>query len=262
MNVSVIQGGEVVLWTNFVDYVFIISIIFVIYRFIRKTEALKIVSGIILVYFLSYLADHLGLEKTSVLLSLGTQTLTFGTILIFSPELRMLLKKLGGFQGPKRPTNATLKVLEDSLFDLSKRKHGALIIVDDNGDISTVSENQTFLDAKVSSSLIGTLFHPNTPLHDGAVIVHKGRIQYAGCKLPLSARRRDNFGTLGTRHMVAIETAENFDTVVFVVSEETGSIRIATKKGFYLVASRQDFRQFFLDQYEPSQKKTNKKEGR
>lgn len=246
------------LWLNVMDYFLIIVLIFILYRFIRKTEALKIVLGIVIIYVLSYVAEHLGLEKTSFLLSLGTKTLAFGTILIFYPELRILLKKLGGFSGPKRPTNATLKVLEDALFDLAKKKYGALIIMDDNGDISTASENSTFLDAKISSSLIGTLFHPNTPLHDGAVLIHKGRVQYAGCKLPLSARRRDNFGTLGTRHMVAIETAENFDTIVFVVSEETGSIRIATKQGLYLVASRQDFRKFFLDQYESSTKNLSK----
>ncbi|MFB8425683.1 diadenylate cyclase [Priestia megaterium] len=243
------------LWHNILDYVFIIAIILTLYRFIRKTEAVKMVLGIVLIYALSYIAGHLGFERTSFLLNLGTQTLAFGTLLIFSPELRMFLKKLGGFSGPKRPSNATLKVFEDALFELSKNKHGALIIMDENGDISAASENQTFLDAKVSSSLIGTIFHPNTPLHDGAVLIQKGRIHFAGCKLPLSARKRDNFGTLGTRHMVAIETAESFDTIVFVVSEETGAIRIATKSGLYFVASRQDFRQFFLEHYDSTLKK-------
>jgi diadenylate cyclase len=243
------------LWLNIIDYIFITAIIYTLYRFIRKTEALKIGIGIIIIYVLSYIAEHLGLEKTAFLLSLGTQTLVFGSIIIFQQELRIFLKKLSGlFSPPKRPTNATLKILEDSLFDLAKKKHGALIIMDDNGDISSVSENLIHLDAKISSSLLGTIFHPNTPLHDGAVLINKGRIQYAGCKLPLSAKRRENFGTLGTRHMVAIETAENFDTIVFVVSEETGSIRIATKKGLYYVTNRQDFRQFFLDHYKVTQK--------
>lgn len=213
------------------------------------------VLGIVVIYALSYIAELLGFHRTSFLLNLGTQSLAFGTLLIFSPELRIFLKKLGGFSGPKRPSNATLKIIEDALFDLSKLKHGALVIMDETGDISSDSENLIFLDAKISSPLISTIFHPNTPLHDGAVLIQKARIQYAGCKLPLSARRRDNFGTLGTRHMVAIETAENFDTIVFVVSEETGSIRIATKKGLYFVSNRQDFRQFFLDHYDSTQRK-------
>ena len=241
--------GDDFMIENIIDYVFVITIIYALYRFLRQTEALKIVFGIIIIYVLSYIAELLGLERTSFLLSLSTQTLALGTILLFQPELRLFLKKLSRFSRPKRPTNATLKIIEDSLFELSKNKHGALIILDDNGDVSSVSENLTLLDAKLSSSLIRTIFHPNTPLHDGAVLLQKGRIQYAGCKLPLSAKRRENFGTLGTRHMVAIETAENFDTIVFVVSEETGTIRIATKKGFHYIADRQDFRKFFLDHY-------------
>lgn len=246
------------LWHNLLDYFFIIVISYVLYRFIRRTEALKIALGILVIYLLSYIAEQFDLEKTSFLLKLGTQTLIFGTILIFSPELRMFLKKLGGFSGPKRPSNATLKTLEDALFNLSKNKHGALIIMDESGDISAASENLTLLDANINSSLISNIFYPNTPLHDGAVIIHNSRVQYAGCKLPLSAKKRDNFGTLGTRHMVAIETAENFDAIIFVVSEETGSIRIATKNGFYLITSRQDFRQFFIDKYEPQTRSKNK----
>lgn len=239
-------------WLNVLDYILILTIFFIIYRFIRKTEALRIVLGVIIIYVLSYIAEILGFQRTAFLLNLGTQTLIFGTILIFHPELRMFLKRLGGFSGQKRPTNATLKILEDSLFDLAKKKHGALIIMDDSSDISAASENMANLDARISPALLGTIFHPNTPLHDGAVLIEKGRIQYAGCKLPLSARKRENFGTLGTRHMVAIETAENFDTTVFVVSEETGSIRIATKKGLYLITSRNDFRKFFENQYNKS----------
>ncbi|MCK2000278.1 diadenylate cyclase [[Brevibacterium] frigoritolerans] len=238
------------LWLNILDYVFIITIIYTLYRFIRQTEALKIVLGIVIIYVLSYIAEHLGFKRTSFLLNLGTQTLAFGTILIFHQELRLFLKKLGGFSGPKRPSNVTLKILEDTLFDLAKKKHGALIIMDDNNDISSASENLTLVDSKISPSLLGTIFFPNTPLHDGAALIHKGRVQYAGCKLPLSARKRENFGTLGTRHMVAIETAEKFDTLVFVVSEETGAVRIATKTGLYFIASKQDFRNFFLKHYE------------
>lgn len=230
---------------TFIDYALITIIFYLVFKLIRNTDGFKIAIFISFVYGISILAGTLSLNHTAALLESITYLLTFGTVLVFYPELRMFFRKISSFTGPKKPTNAVLSNIEDALFALSEKKYGALIIIDNNGDISSVAENSNSLNAKISSSLLQTVFHPNTPLHDGAVIIEKEKIQYAGCKLPLSARKRTNFGNLGTRHMVAIETAENFNTIVFTVSEETGAIRIATKKGLHLISTRQEFKDYF-----------------
>lgn len=231
--------------TTILDYIFITLIFYIIYRLIKNTDGLKIAIFIAFVYSISLMAGALSLHNTANLLETITYLLTFGTVLVFYPELRMFFRKISSIRLPKKPSNAVLTSIEDALFALSENKHGALIIIDNEGDVSSVAENSNVLNAKISSSLLQTVFHPNTPLHDGAVIIEKDKIQYAGCKLPLSARKRTNFGNLGTRHMVAIETAENFNTIVFTVSEETGAIRIATKKGLHLISSRQEFKDYF-----------------
>ena len=215
------------------------------YQMIKNTEVIRVAIGILFIFIFSIIAESLDLVKTAMVLKIATQTFLMGMIVIYYPELRMILKKLTGGTHFIVPEMDTLKKVEQAIFEMSHKKIGALIVLDENGEVPAIAEHSTKLDAKCSSELLQTIFHTNTALHDGAVIIHKGRIQYAGCKLPLSARKRKDMGTLGTRHMVACETAERFDLNVVVVSEETGQIRIATKDGLFLIKNREAYYRFF-----------------
>ena len=232
---------------HIVDYLLVIGIFFLIYNFLRKTEGLKVAIAIFIIYILNYLSFALGLEHTTDILNKVVDFLVLSAVMIFANEIRMFLKKLTGFKGAKKINNTVLKNIETTLFDLAKEKTGALIILDEAGHIGNVSESGIYLDAKVNDKLLKTIFHTSSVMHDGAVLITNGRIKYVGCKLPLSAKKREDFGTLGTRHMVAIETAEIYDCIVFVVSEETGSIRIATKNGFTFITTKKEFYDFFSE---------------
>jgi diadenylate cyclase len=214
---------------------------------LKKTEGLKVAIAIFILYIFNYIAFAFGLEHTTDILNKIVNFLVLAAVMIFTPEIRIFLKKITGFKGTKKVNNSVLKNIETTLFDLAKEKTGALIILDESGHIGNVSESGIYLDSKVNDKLLKTIFHTSSVMHDGAVLITNGRIKYVGCKLPLSAKKREDFGSLGTRHMVAIETAENYETTVFVVSEETGSIRIATKDGFTFITTKKEFYEFFKE---------------
>lgn len=232
--------------------VFIIILLGVLfYQVIKKTEAVKIIIGILIIFLIALLADSIGLERTSQILKNTSQMLFVGLVFIFHPELRMTLKKIGGLTDFKlHEERKLLSSLEEAIFSMSDKKIGALIILDNDKKLAYQSENLTEIDAKCTKELIETIFHPNTALHDGAVIIHNDRIAYAGCKLPLSGKKREGLGHLGTRHLAAIENAEEFDLMAIVVSEETGNVSVVNNDGIYRVKSSKMFRRFFADEDE------------
>jgi len=157
--------------------------------------------------------------------------------IVFQPELRRLLEKLGRskfvrqvFGSPKRQRNARMELhvseIVKALNDMSRKKIGALIVLERSTKLGDVLESGTVVDAEISSHLIENIFEPNTPLHDGAMIIRDERIAAAACILQLS----DDYSIsreLGTRHRAAIGITETTDAVSLIVSEETGIISMA-----------------------------------
>lgn len=236
-------------FSNVLDALIILTFAFILYRKIRNTESLKIMIGIIIIYVLSLLTGEFGLPATSAILTKAIDLLILGLVVIFHPELRMALKKLGGITDIKLTEEAKIvDSLEHAVFEMASKKIGALIMIDNKEDISTFSENQTKIDAVCTSELLQTIFHPNSRLHDGAVLIREDRIAYAGCKLPITGRKRENLGHLGTRHLAALENAERFNALAVVVSEQTGNISIVTEKGLVRVKSKEMFRNFFEEE--------------
>lgn len=230
------------------DIFIIICLVIAFYQIIKKTEARKIMVGIIVIYVLSLSAAEIGLVDTAEILRKTSQMLVWGVVFIFHPELRMALRKIGGFTDIKLTEGKrTVANIEDAVFALSRKKVGALIILDDAKSLSNQSEDLVEIDAKCTNELIETLFSPNARLHDGAVIIHGDRIAYAGCKLPLSGKKREGIGHLGTRHLAAIESAENFDITAIVISEETGNVSIANNQGLHKVTNQEMFNSFFKE---------------
>lgn len=234
---------------NIADVAIILFFAYVLYRKIRKTEAIKIIIGIVIIYFISLLTQELGLITTSEILKKANELLMLGVVVIFHPELRMGLKRLGGITDIKN--NDEVKVvdaIEDAVFTMASKKIGALILIDYEENIANFSENQTQIDATCSSELLQSIFYPKSRLHDGAVIIYRDRVAYAGCKLPITGRKRENLGHLGTRHLAALENVERFNAIAVVVSEETGNISIVTEQGLFRVKDKEMFRKFFEEE--------------
>ncbi|MFP3726424.1 diadenylate cyclase [Priestia filamentosa] len=246
------------------DIAIISAIIYLIYKLIRKTEAFKIIIGLLVIFIFYYVAKESGLELTATILQRIFQISSLGLILIFQPELRTMLRKLGGFFTFTQEKKEIIHDIEEAAFSMSKDKVGALIIFDPEEKVTFQTEDMVKINADYSNELLETIFFKNSPLHDGAVIIQNGKIAYAGCKLPLKASVRKEYGHLGTRHLAALETAEMFDVTGIVVSEETGNISIATSRGIRKIETKEKFRLFLKERkkakkrFEKIQKKQKK----
>lgn len=236
---------------DYMDYGFIVFLIFILYRLIRKTEAKKILFGILIIFLFSLFVESIGMERTGVILKKLTEMLIVGLVVLLSVEFRLVLRKIGGITDLKlHDEKDIIEVVEEAVFELSEKKIGALIMFDHDQVLHSQSENATRIDAICSKELLKTIFYPSTDLHDGAVIITGDKIAYAGCKLPLRGNKREGLGHLGTRHLAAIENAEAFDLRAVVVSEETGGISVVTEEGLYRIKSKTMFRQFFNKEIE------------
>lgn len=226
---------------DLIDIVVVAVIFFQIYRLTRGTNALRIVVGILIVYLLWLLVRLLKMELLSMILGQIIGVGVIALIVVFQPEIRRFLHLIGT-RGRWRNSNSFFGRLFDmeeyhnenleyvhpivkACTDLSASKTGALIVVQGRNDLGVIAETGVVLDARVSSSLLKNIFFKNSPLHDGAVLVNKGRIIAAKCILPSTeAEVPDAFGM---RHRAALGMSEVSDARVVVVSEETGTISIA-----------------------------------
>jgi diadenylate cyclase len=224
---------------SLLDIIDIIIVYYVIYRLIiliRDTRAVQLIKGLVLLLAATVISGRLQLWTLSWLLNRAIQAGFITLPIVFWPELRRALEQLGRTRlfGQK----ISFSVEEDEGWDeaiaqvvasvnvLSKNKIGALIVLERETGLSEFAETGTRLDAVVSSELLTNTFIPNTPLHDGAVILRKSRILAAGCYLPLSSNPYLD-KELGTRHRAAIGVTEESDAVAVIVSEETGTISVA-----------------------------------
>ncbi len=216
----------------------LVIVIFLGYKFVKsvkKSRVAQLLKGIVLFVLIVAISDLLNLRILNFIL---TSVMTYGVIaliIIFQPELRRTLEQLGSnkftrFFGIDK--DVITKTKEDvykiviAASELSKNKTGGLIVIEREIKIKDIIETGVILDAEVSPQLLVNLFTPNTPLHDGAVIISENKIVSAACILPL-ASSQDIAKELGTRHRAAIGISKESDAIAIVVSEETGKISIA-----------------------------------
>ncbi len=216
---------------------------YVVYKgiqLVRETRAIQLVKGIIFILIFSKLSQMLGLKTIAYLLQGTLQIFGFGLIVLFQPELRRALEKLGssGFQDimvrkndeDRVQTIAAIEAIVQACTKFSQDYIGALIIIERGTKIGDIVNTGTRMDAVLSSELLGNIFTPKTPLHDGAVIIRSNTIKAAACYLPLT----QNAGLsreLGTRHRAALGITEVSDAIAVVVSEESGKISYAHSGG-------------------------------
>ncbi|MGE5630255.1 MAG: diadenylate cyclase CdaA [Caulobacteraceae bacterium] len=220
------------MWNTYVDIGIIALIIYKVMNLIKETRAEQLIKGIAMLIIATKLSEVLGLHAVYWLL---TKAMTVGVIailIIFQPELRRALEHIG--RGKFFVKGELLEQEIDSMLDeiclaiahLSKNKIGAIIVLEQETGLNEYIETGTKLDSVVSSELLTNIFIPNTPLHDGAVILRRNRILAAGCFLPLT-QSQNLSKELGTRHRAAIGITEISDSMVVIVSEETGVISFA-----------------------------------
>lgn len=196
---------------------------------LRETRAGTLIKGIILVLIFAWISNLLQLNTINYLLRNLTQFGIMALIVVFQPELRRTLEKVGKtnfsnlFTSEKNDVEALAAKIASAASAMSSRRIGALIVLEKGVKISDIVRTGTEIDAKVSSELLVNIFIPNTPLHDGAVIIREDRILAAGCILPLTQNEALS-QEFGTRHRAALGLSESSDAVVIVVSEETGKI--------------------------------------
>lgn len=217
---------------SLVDFCDILLMAFLIYSLLkltRETRASAVLKGLAFLILASFFADLLGLTSLNWLLSQIIKNGAIALVIIFQPELRKALEQMGSGKlrlGQDRNETEARRIVEElttCLLDLSRRRIGALIVLEQKIGLKDVVETGTALQSEISAALLENIFEPNTPLHDGAVVIRGNRILAAACILPLTEGKgisRD----LGTRHRAALGITETTDAVVLIVSEETGII--------------------------------------
>ena len=222
---------------SFIDILDILIVAYIIYRvmkLLKDTSAERLIKGIIILVGIMLLASMLHLTMISWLLQQALNVGLFAIVVVFQPELRRLLEQIGkgNFSRLIVPADAPDEVESmitatvSACADMSRTKTGALIVFERRERLGEIISTGTAVDAAPSAELIKNIFFKNSPLHDGAMVVRAGRICAAGCVLPLSGNQslsRD----LGTRHRAAVGMSESADSVLVVVSEETGAISVA-----------------------------------
>ncbi|MDF2857182.1 MAG: rane protein [Neobacillus sp.] len=227
------------LWKYLATIVDILVVWYVIYKLInviRGTKAVQLLKGIFVILLIRVLSGFFGLQTLSWMME---QVITYGflaIIIIFQPELRRALEQLGRgrfFARSSGPDDDDQEKAVEAIVKatdyMAKRRIGALISIERETGMSDYIETGISLNAKITSELLINIFIPNTPLHDGAVILQKNNVAAAACYLPLSESPFIS-KELGTRHRAALGISEVTDSITVVVSEETGNISL-TKNG-------------------------------
>ena len=217
--------------TDILDVLIVTFIIYKLLNLSRSRTAAQIVKVVVGLLVISYLSDVLGLNTLNYIISKTIEIGLIALVVVFQPELRRLLERLGGssIKGlfvPKAQVSDMTQTINETVAacrSMSRQKIGALIVFERRTNLEEYFKTGTVVDASVSAELLKNIFFPKAALHDGAVVIRNGRIAAAGCVLPLT-QNPDLSRDLGTRHRASIGITEHSDAVVVVVSEETGVI--------------------------------------
>jgi diadenylate cyclase len=223
-------------WISFVDLLLVTLIFFGILLLVRDTQAMVLLRGVLLLFVLVTLLSTLdSLPAFSSLMQATLPALIVAIPVIFAPELRRALERLGRASAirpvEKEPVRSldTIESIVTAATRLSSRQHGALIVMQRSDKLDQYIQSGVFMDAQVTPEVLLQIFYPNTPLHDGAVIISGSRVVAAAAVMPLSSSgvlTHSPERQMGLRHRAALGISEVSDAVAIVVSEETGSVSV------------------------------------
>ena len=218
---------------DLLDILIVAVLIYQMIMLTRDTRASEVLKGFLLLVGASLLSSLLGLTALTWVLKQILSNGALVLVVLFQPEIRRVLEQLGRgakmehFQSDGEENQRIISEITQCLTSLSRRRVGALIVFERRTGLKDVMETGTRLDSTISAPLLENIFEPNTPLHDGAVIIRGTRIVSAACMLTTLSESNANTRDLGTRHRAAIGISETTDALVLIVSEETGVISMA-----------------------------------
>lgn len=236
-----LSQAESILWSIFnrptiADAVDILIVAFLLYKLLmltKETRASAVLKGLLVLFLATWISDLFGLTAMSWILTNVLSNGALVLVILFQPEIRKALEQLGRgtirdsiLKGGEDASKQTINEIANCMMNLSRRRVGALIVIEQKIGLKDVVETGTALDSQISAALLENIFEPNTPLHDGAVLIRGDRIMAAGCILSLSEGKGISH-ELGTRHRAALGISETTDAISLIVSEETGIISFA-----------------------------------
>jgi diadenylate cyclase len=258
------------LWVVAVELLLIALMVWQVLRFLRGTRGMRLVRGFALLLGMVYIVIRLlprsfGWERIEFLYGKFLLFAFVAVVVAFQPELRRALIQLGQarfMHPPHRAVEAMVAALVESVSYLARQKTGAIVAIQRTVGLGGLAETGTPIDARLTPSLLNTIFYPATPLHDMGVIVQEGRIVAAGCQFPL-VESSEVDPSLGSRHRAALGLARESDAVVLVVSEETGRVALAVDGQLSIGLEVKDLRELLLSMLlSPAQQQRRKREAR
>jgi diadenylate cyclase len=228
------SAGDII--RNVLDILLVTFVLYVAIRFLWDRRAGKLLTGLAFWLLALLLSRVLRLYAIGTVLDIVSEAGILLLVLIFQPEIRDALEKIGGipmknlknFSGDAQneATVEGINAICEAVADMARTKTGALIVIERSTKLGDIIRSGVSVDAKLTPYTLRSIFFPNSPLHDGAVVIRGMRIYSAACLLPLT-RRQDIDTNLGTRHRAALGMSESCDAVIVVVSEETGTVSLA-----------------------------------
>jgi diadenylate cyclase len=220
-------------WQSILDLALVTLVFYGLFRLFSGTRAVQLVRGVLVfIVIFAILGQMIDLPAFNWLMRTAAPMVLVAIPVIFQPELRRALERVGRSaplltrRGDTSQAQSLIAEIVKSVDRMAQRRYGALLVFEGVTGLAEIVDNGVAINAEVTSELLTTIFFPNTPLHDGAVVLRKDRILAAACVLPLTDRELAD-SQMGTRHRAAIGVTEQSDALVIVVSEETGRISAA-----------------------------------
>ena len=228
-------------FNDFLDILLVAILLYNAIKFIRQTRTMQLIKGLVVLLLVYGAVSVLKMEASGYLFNALFRDVILVVIVVFQPEIRHVIESMGRsrFRGVgalharsakiryNEETAETIEAVCRACAEMSDRKIGVLLAFERETPLGEIIQTGTTIDAAVSEELLGNVFYPKAPLHDGAAVIRDNRLIAAGCILPLTQNHNEVSSALGTRHRAAIGLSEQSDAVLVVVSEETGFISFA-----------------------------------
>lgn len=253
-------------WSDIIDILLVAFVVYKIIGWIRYTQAEQVAKGVIFLLIFTQISDFLQLHTVNYLLKNIITVGFIALIIVFQPELRRALEHIGRtrffqtkWMEDIKETKKSIDELMEAVLELSNTKTGALIVLEKDTGLEDIMTTGTMLNSTITSELLLNIFTPNTPLHDGAVIIRisENKLKAASCLLPLTQNKNVN-KTLGTRHRAGLGMSENSDAIIIIVSEESGIISYANRGKLFRYLDKNTLYKFLMDEFLPKEEKPNK----
>lgn len=245
---------------DIIDILLVAILLYYVYSFIRDRRAGKLAAGVAVLVAVMLISSLLGLSAMSFIMTNVFQVGFIALLVVFQPELRSALEKMGGEPlkslrniGESKEAQSSvspyINEISRTVEDLSATRTGALIVLERSTKLGDIIKTGVTVNADISSFVLKNIFYNGAPLHDGAVIIRNWRVYAAGCFLPLSSNE-NIIKDLGTRHRAGIGMSEESDAIIIIVSEETGNISVAIggqlKRGYTYNSLKRELENIFV----------------